>query len=329
MFKRPGNYFFIVPWIAFIPWYGMLIAMLICWAAQGHPIYWFMHTEQFPVYISDIGATNLRPLFISCAGWQGLGYVITVACEFFQRSGHWPGFLRSSSNKDYSKVEYHETILSKKYFMPPYYTRHERNLIFAAVILGGLGEVALLMCTIFSTALYHHVHLSMVGVFVVLMFFSVCCQTAQYFMMGRRYALFHPLSSENPDAIHALKWYQLAGYKYNKFIISASMKVVWLALAVVWAICFAAISDNSKSACFEWLLAFWFGVLFMIISWDFYMGGRYMYSKYFHQIEAIHGYYKYDSEISSSKESSFASTISEAKLEDSADADEININNQV
>lgn len=54
-----------------------------------------------------------------------------------------------------------------------------------------------------------------------------------------------------------------------------------------------------------------------------------MYSKYFHQIEAIHGYYKYDSEISSSKESSFASTISEAKLEDSADADEININNQV
>lgn len=49
------------------------------------------------MYISDIGATNLRPLFISCAGWQGLGYVITVALEFFQRSGYLPFQLKKKT----------------------------------------------------------------------------------------------------------------------------------------------------------------------------------------------------------------------------------------
>lgn len=317
MIGKPGNWFFILPWIAFIPWYGMLITMLVCWAAQGHPIYWFMHQYQFPAYISDVGATNLRPLFISCAGWQGLGYVLTVASEYFQRSGRWPGFLRGKENNvNYTREQYHRTILDRKYLMPPYYTKHERNLIFAAVVLGALGEIALLMCSIFSTALYHHVHLSMVGVFVVLMFFSVCCQVAQYWMMGTQYALFHPLSKSGRDSTEGLKWYQIDGYKYNKFIISAMVKVFWLACAVVWAICFAAISDNSKSSCFEWLLAFWFGVLFMIISCDFYLGGRYMYSKYFHQIQKIDGFYKYDENNTHYSASNLETVSAEEKIDD-------------
>ena len=72
--KMPHNWWFIVPIVAFIPWYGMLISMLVCWAAQGKPMYWFQHgPRESPIYISDIGATNLRPLFISCAGLEGLG----------------------------------------------------------------------------------------------------------------------------------------------------------------------------------------------------------------------------------------------------------------
>lgn len=315
MFPKPGNYFFLLPIIAFIPWYGMLIAMLACWAGQGHPIYWFMHSEQFPVYISDIGATNLNPLFIACAGWQGLFYVITVACEFFQRAGYWPFRLRSNcvtsadegsdNNLSFSsmKSQYSELLLSSKFLMPPWYTKHERNLIFASFVCGLIGELGVLFCSIFTTAKYHHVHIAMVVVFVVFMFLSVCCNSAEYFSMGRHYALLHPLASQNMDeeknstgkvSIDDLKWYQWRGYVWNKFTISAVAKTLWVVLAIVWAICFGAIDNSSKSACFEWLLAFWFGVYFVILSVDFYLGSRYKESRYFHQAQSFAGYYKYD-----------------------------------
>ncbi|KOG98270.1 Sfk1p [Saccharomyces eubayanus] len=306
-FKRPGNWLFIVPWIAFIPWYGMLIAMLACWAGQGHPIYWFMHTEQFPVYISDIGATNLRPLFISCAAWQGLGYVITVACEFFQRSGYLPFQLKKHDPSISDSTSYAEKLHSGKFLMPPYYTKDERNLIFTAFVFGCIGELGLLFCSIFSTAHYHHVHVAMVSVFVVFMFLSICCLSAEYFLMGRHYASIHPLANSNLNTqsseksfnqsfniVDDLPWYKWQGHIWNKFTISATLKTIWLALAVVWAICFGAINDRSKSACFEWLLAFWFGVIFIILSVDFYMGGRYRQSRYFKHVESFSGYYKYD-----------------------------------
>ncbi|SCU86271.1 LAMI_0D01200g1_1 [Lachancea mirantina] len=305
-FPKPGNYFFIVPWIAFIPWYGMLVAMLVCWAAQGHPIYWFMHTDQFPVYISDIGATNLRPLFISCAGWQGLGYCITVACEYFQRAGRWPfqrGLFAKTTSADHGsatastetiKSNYRDVLLSAKFLMPPYYTRHERNCIFAAFVLGLVGEVCLLMCSIFSTAKFPHVHTSMVALFCVFMFLSTCCLMAEYYMMGKHYAALHPLASlEERQGVKTSR-HKWVGHSMNKFTLSAIAKTLWLTLALVWAICFGAIDDNSISGCFEWLLAFWFGVLFMIISVDFYLGGRYKYSKYFHQVTDFQGYYKYE-----------------------------------
>lgn len=269
--KMPANWWFILPIVAFVPWYGMLIAMLICWAAQGHPMYWFMHgPKASPVYISDIGATNLRPLFISCAGWQGLGYFLTIICEYWQRGG----------------------FKNKKVLMAPGFTRHETRLLFASAIIGGLGEIALLMCSIFSTALYHHVHLAMVGVFVVLMFFSVCCHSTAYFIMGKYYALIHPLSNLSDSEIdlsNVISRRDWKGYIWNKYTLSATCKMVWLTLAVIWAICFGAISNDSRSACFEWLLAFWFGILFVILAIDFYLGSRFQTeSLYFRSIPKEH-----------------------------------------
>ncbi|CCC71612.1 hypothetical protein NCAS_0H03020 [Naumovozyma castellii] len=280
-FPKPGNYWFIFPWIAFIPWYGMLITMLICWAAQGHPIYWFMHTEQFPVYISDIGATNLRPLFIACAGWQGIGYVLTVLLEYLQRSG----LIKVRKERWYG--------------MTPWFTKDERNLIWSALVLGCIGELGLLFCSIFSTARYHRVHTAMVAIFCAFMLLSIICLTAEYFLMERHYALLHPRyraslnDEEKAVQIDELKWWQWRGYKCNKFVISAWFKTFWMVAAIIWAICFGAISDNSKSACFEWLLAFWFGVIFIILSVDFYLGSTWKTSKYFNKIDDFNGYYKY------------------------------------
>lgn len=267
-FPRPGNWFFILPWIAFIPWYGMLIAMLICWGVQGRPIYDFMDDYMSPVYISDIGATNLRPLFIACSAWQGLGYCLTILTHWFQRY---------------------------KFYMPPWYTKDERNLIIASCILGIIGELGLLFCTIFSTKNYPHVHTAMVCVFVVLLFFSVVCLFTQDLIMGKHYAIIHPRSDVRLT-FDQLKWNQWEGYVWNKYVISAIFKAIWLVLAVVWAICFGACKDKSRSSDFEWLLAFWFGILFIIISVDFYLGGRYKQSKFFKSIDidSFSGYYKFE-----------------------------------
>ena len=311
--KKPGNYFFLVPWIAFIPWYGMLITMLICWAAQGHPIYWFMDTDQFPVYISDIGATNLKPLFIACAGWQGLGYALTLLLEF---------------------------VLRETRYLNPWFTKTERNLILASFVCGGLAQIALLMVSIFSTAKHHHVHIGMLAVFIVFMFFSSCFLTAEYFSMGKHYALIHykntskeeqigttvasdpefdpsipniegQVSSSSEDGTasptvgtekdhspisqmrHRAPWYRIEGYKWNKFTISAVCKVIWIVLAVVWAMLFGLLTNDSRSADFEWLLAFWLGIIFIILSVDFYLGSRWKFSKYFPRVKDYGDYYKY------------------------------------
>lgn len=269
-FRKPGNYWFILPWVAFIPWWGMLVTMLICWAAQGHPIYWFMNSYQFPVYISDIGATNLRPLFISCGGWQGLGWVLTILMELIQRN---------------------------YFLMNPWFTIDERNLLIASFFLGGIGELGLLFATIFSTAHYHHVHISMVAIFIIFMFLSVVCLIAQYYIMGRHYAMIHYKNGLQPGQIYEesqLKWYQWRGYRWNKFTISATVKTVWLSAGVAWAICFASIKNESRAADFEWLLAFWFGLIFIILSVDFYLGSLWKKSKYFPQLQTYGGYYKFE-----------------------------------
>lgn len=332
MIGKPGNYFFLLPVLAFVPWWGMLIAMLACWAGQGHPVYSFMDPDQHTVYISDVGATNLNPLFISCAGWQGLFYVLTIACEFFQRSGYWPFKLRSNYRTaadegheddptyDSMKSEYSAMCMSSRFLMPPWYSVHERNLIFASFALGLIGELGILFCSIFTTAKYPHVHTAMVSIFVAFMLLSIVCNIAEYFSMGKHYALLHPLAAQNQvegleKITYAdLKWFQWKGHVWNKFTLSGLAKMAWLFWAIVFAICFGAIANNSTSAVFEWLLAFWFGVWYIILAVDFYIGGRYKKSRYFHQVRSFAGYYKYDRENGSTQFSHIVDPIDDEMM---------------
>lgn len=311
----PGNYFFIMPLIAMVPWTGMLMALLIAWGVQGHPIYWFMDHHQDPVYLSDIGATNLRPLFISCSGWQGLWFCLFLVFEYYQRSGMnlFTKNKKKNNNLDNDNddtfavtndenqlvsdmsIRYDKILASQKFYMPPWYTKDERNLMFAAFCLAVIGQLGLLFCTIFSTAHYHHVHLSMVGIFIAFTCLAICCNAAEYFLMGKRYALLHPLAGNiNHIKYNDLRWYQWKGKIWNKFTLSATIKMCWLTLAVVFAICFGACDSRSTRAAFEWVLCFWYAFYFILISIDFYLGSRYTYSKYFHQIHSFDGYYKYN-----------------------------------
>lgn len=348
---KPGNYYFLVPIISFLPWYIMLTTMLTVWIHQGRPQYEFMKHHHSLVFISDIGATNLHPLFIICSFWEGAGYCYTVACEYYQRSGHWPFQRKNLSNnlndnnivdrdhpvthpnapslinnrlstssdlesdttylegfeRDNEQVptsdsaiedvqkNYTKALLSSKFLMPPWYTRDERNLIWAAWVLGLIGEVCLCLCSIFSTVKFHRAHITMVYFFLFFMYFSIVCLVAEYFVMGRHYAMIHPLANLPPHIhVNSIPWYRWEGYIWNKFTISATLKAIWLVVAILCSICFGIIPNDSIKAAFEWTLGFWLGLFFIIISFDFYLGGRYKTSRYFHQIESFSGYYKYD-----------------------------------
>ncbi|ODV61051.1 Sfk1p ASCRUDRAFT_20406, partial [Ascoidea rubescens DSM 1968] len=153
-------HWWMLPLASLIAWYGMLIAMLACWSFQGHPIYWFMDVRQFPVYISDIGATNLKPLFISCAGFQGLAFFLTLCCERYLRA---------------------------KQKLIPNFNKKEVVSSYLSIFFCAIGELGILFVSIFDTHLFHTVHITMVGIFISFMFFSCFSLIFEYFSLGRNY----------------------------------------------------------------------------------------------------------------------------------------------
>lgn len=222
--------YWILPLIALVTWFGMLIAMLACWSFQGHPIYWFMSEYQFPVYISDVGATNLQPLFISCAGFQGLFVFLSVLAERYLR--------------------YKGKLL-------PNTSHHQVNAIIASIVFVAISMLGILFVSIFSTRLYHHVHISMVGVFIGCAFVFAVLNISVYFSLAKDY----------PDVYLFRSHY--GGIK--RFQFSAISKLVWLVVAIVLAVCFGAYmnrGEESISSAFEWSVSFWYGVVLIIMSTD-------------------------------------------------------------
>ncbi|KAL6451812.1 SFK1 Protein SFK1 [Candida maltosa Xu316] len=215
----------------------MLIAMLAAWGAQGRPIYWFMNGEhQNPVYISDIGATNLQPLFISCTGFQNIFFVGTLVMGWY---------LRKYTNK-----------------IQPYISKHQPRLALASIACAIIGQLGILFVSIFNTNSFHHVHISMVGIFIAFCFFACLCDFAISYIFGT-----------NPDKLDPVHDQVIFGNSKtaNLYFVSFVLKLIWLLAAIAFAICFGsymAKDQDSKSAVFEWLISFWYGLLLVMWSMD-------------------------------------------------------------
>ncbi|KAH7333609.1 Frag1/DRAM/Sfk1 family-domain-containing protein [Rhizoctonia solani] len=67
------------PLAAAFMWTATLTAMIITWAAEGKPVY-ASQDGSIP-YISDIGASFLKPLFVVGSVITGLGFFLTVLAE--------------------------------------------------------------------------------------------------------------------------------------------------------------------------------------------------------------------------------------------------------
>ncbi|KAI5965708.1 uncharacterized protein KGF55_001070 [Candida pseudojiufengensis] len=194
-----------------------------------------MSEPQNPVFLSDIGATNLQPLFISCSGFQAIFFVGTLIMGLYLR---------------------------KKHKIQPYISHHQPRLAIASIICAIIGQLAILFVSIFNTKNFNTVHLSMVGIFIAFIFLACCCDFGVSYIFGSRGAKLDP--------IHHGTVFGKSRFA-NLYFVSFVAKIIWLIVAIVLAACFGYYmkhGNDSLSARFEWSICFWYGFLLILWSMD-------------------------------------------------------------
>ncbi|GMM40151.1 Sfk1 protein [Hanseniaspora uvarum] len=289
--KHP-KYLFLFPWFGLVFWYAMLISMLAYWGGEGRPIWHWLYGYHISpqnykknygsvglIYISDIGTTKMQGVFIAFSLCQGIVYFLTVyvwyVINYTNKNEYIPSQKMpvteesdSSSEEVIEEAKPEEVAHRKKFFK---FTEHEKNLIYAALFFAFLGSAGIFFCSVFNTRDFHHAHFSMVGLFLAGLAISVILTGTSFILTGKDVYI-----KEHNVLEHSI------GYKFwtkeyytkmlaNVWLISGVIKLVWVIIAIVFAICFGAIDKNDISAVFEWLVAFWYGIIFIIWSVDMYI----------------------------------------------------------
>ncbi|KAA8902510.1 hypothetical protein TRICI_005871 [Trichomonascus ciferrii] len=149
-----------LPLFGCICWWGMLIALMVCWAVQGHPRYYFVNPNKDILFISDVAATNLQPIFIALCCVQALCYVLTVISE---------RYLRHAGR------------------LLPNWRQREKVMAGLAIGFGIIGQLGIVFVSIFNTHVFKKVHASMLGVFLVGTAISALCTIAEFALLDWSY----------------------------------------------------------------------------------------------------------------------------------------------
>jgi Frag1/DRAM/Sfk1 family len=155
-----------LPIVACATWWGMLIALLVCWSLQGFPVYSWMEPNkhhQTILYISDIAATNLQPIFISCASAQALFFMLTLIAE---------RYLRHAGR------------------LLPNWKRKEKLLAGFAIGFGFIGQLGIIFVSTFNTHSFPEVHVAFLCVFIVFLGLSAICTGCELYILDKAYVTY-------------------------------------------------------------------------------------------------------------------------------------------
>lgn len=152
-----GLSYWFLPLFAGVVWLGTLLGMLGYWLAAGSPHYVSMGPNQRIAYISDVGATFLKPLFI--AGSATMVVVFDLA------------FIS-------------ERWLRHKARLTPTYSKWEASLSVCAIIFAIAGAAGLILLSVFDTKNYPKTHDAMLGVFIGGYVISAVFICAEYQRLG-------------------------------------------------------------------------------------------------------------------------------------------------
>lgn len=137
--------------------------MLVWWTANGEPHFASMDPSQHIAYISDVGAQELKPLFIA-------GSAVTVVC--------------------FDSVFLVEKWLRHKGRLAPHTSKSEKIFSILSAIFSIVGAAGLILLSIFDTLRYPHVHDAMLCVFIagyLLTALFVCCEYQRLGIHQRQY----------------------------------------------------------------------------------------------------------------------------------------------
>lgn len=150
----------LLPLFSALVWLGMLMGMIIYWAASGHPVYPSMDSDQTIAFISDVGAFRLKPLFITGST------IMVVTLDLSLLSERW---LRHNGK------------------LAPNTSTAQKVLSIASMVFAIIGAAGLILLSIFDT--YHHnrVHNGCLLLFMGGYIISAICIVTEYQRLGIHY----------------------------------------------------------------------------------------------------------------------------------------------
>lgn len=162
------GYAAILPVIAALDWLGMLLGMLLWWVCSGSPILPSMsettgskhHRHQTIAYISDVGAFNLKPLFISMSAVMVVFLNASFLCE------RW---LRHNGK------------------LAPNTSAVQKGLSIGSIIFAMAGGAGIILLSIFDTYRHPTLHDVFLGVFIIGYVISAILVCAEYQRLGIHY----------------------------------------------------------------------------------------------------------------------------------------------
>ncbi|KAK4203744.1 Frag1/DRAM/Sfk1 family-domain-containing protein [Triangularia verruculosa] len=162
--------YYLYPILAGLIWLATLLALLLYWLvppnARVH--YSSMAESQHIAYISDVGASTLKPLFIT-------GCVLTTI------------FLDISFGADY--------YLRHKGRLVPNQTRTEKVLSFLTIGFAIIGTAGLILLSVFDTARHPKLHNIFLLFFIAGYVLSAIFICWEYQRLGQHYKHHHHLST--------------------------------------------------------------------------------------------------------------------------------------
>ncbi|KAH3662005.1 hypothetical protein OGAPHI_006186 [Ogataea philodendri] len=228
---RPRWAFFL-PLLSVAAWWAMLIAMVVCWVAQGRPNYEDLHVymAHLIIYLSNVGATNLQGLFIAGAATMGVFFVWTMIEEMYLRS-------------------------RRKRFLLPSFRRTATVLHVACIIFTFLSSLSIFLVSCLKDTKFSTAHYTFVALFIVLNLFWAICNISLYFIYWKHYPHFPWFKW---SACLKLVWLILAIGLAIGYVVTMRVANFRGNQSKLWGV----------SGVLEWTLCFWFGVVFFILSVD-------------------------------------------------------------
>ncbi|KAE9977356.1 hypothetical protein EG328_002088 [Venturia inaequalis] len=155
-----GLSYWVFPLFAALVWLAMLLGMLLTWITNGKPHLASMDDTQNIAYISDVGATNLKPLFIAMSA---------VTVVVFDFSFIVERYLRHSGR------------------LAPNTSTWQKVLSVLSIIFSICGAVGLILLTIFDTLRHHNLHDGFLILFIAGYVLTAICCCWEYQRLGIHY----------------------------------------------------------------------------------------------------------------------------------------------